>query len=175
KDIREHQRFFACPLSFDADENAIAFPIGVMELALLQPNPPLMLMLDEVCDRLLARLQSETEPDWLQQCRRAIVESLRGDVPVIERIAPVLGLSPRALRRKLTSSGLSFRDLVDDLRRDLAQRYIKDHELSLVDIAFLLGFSQQSAFQRAFRRWTGEAPGQRRRQLTMLGGDAPQG
>jgi AraC-like DNA-binding protein len=78
-------------------------------------------------------------------------------------LCETIGIPPRALRRQLAERQLSFRLLVDDLRREPARQYIAELSLSLVEVAFLLGFSEQSAFQLPFRRWTGEAPDRARR------------
>ncbi|MGH8765739.1 MAG: helix-turn-helix transcriptional regulator, partial [Burkholderiales bacterium] len=73
-------------------------------------------------------------------------------------IAKTLHMSRRTLQRKLAEADLTYQQLVDQTRRDLALRYIEDAGKSLTEITFLLGFSGQSAFTRAFRRWTGESP-----------------
>jgi AraC-like DNA-binding protein len=73
-------------------------------------------------------------------------------------IASALHVSPRSFQRKLQEQGQSFTQLVDGVRRELAERYLADAALDLTDIAFLLGFSEQSAFTRAYKRWSGRAP-----------------
>lgn len=161
----EHEALFACPLRFGAEQNAIAYPIGFLDLALLQSNPPVLRMMDMLSEQMLQKLHESAEPGWLRQCKQVIVDSLREGTPELRRIAAALGLTPRDLRRQLADCEHNFRDLVDELRRELATHYVEDAALPLADVASLLGFSEQSAFQRAFRRWTGEAPGRRRRAL----------
>ena len=163
--IIEHEALFACPLHFGAAENAIAFAANLLDLPLLQPNPPVLRAMEALSEQMLQKLQAGAEPLWVKACKKAIVDSLRDGTPEVEPIAAKLNISARNLRRRLADRNLNFRNLVDDLRHELAKRYMEDPTLDLEDIAFLLGFSEQSAFQRAFRRWTGETPGRLRRSL----------
>ena len=164
-DPDEYQRLFRCPLHFGAPDTAIAFPATLLDLPLPQANPAVRQMLDALCERLLLQLASKNEPDWLAACRQAIVQAFTQGVPEPAAIAGSVGMTEDELRQKLGERLLSFRALVDELRRQLALGYIQDASLNLVDIAFLLGFSEQSAFQRAFKRWTATTPGEYRRQL----------
>ncbi len=88
---------------------------------------------------------------------------MRDALPDLETAAAALELSPRALKRRLAERDTSFTRIIDDTRRQLALGYIADPALSLVDVAYLCGFSEQSAFNRAFKRWTGVPPGEYRR------------
>ena len=67
-------------------------------------------------------------------------------------------MGARTLQRKLAGEGSSFSKLLDEVRKELAERYIEDQTRTISEVSFLLGFSESSAFSRAFRRWTGEAP-----------------
>lgn len=165
-DTSEYQRLFGCPLIFDAADTAVAFPASLLDQPLPQGNAAVRQMLDALCERLLAQLADQAEPSWLGACRRAISQALQQGVPEPVQVAASLDLSEAELRQRLASRGLSFRALVDDLRQQLGLGYIRDPGLSLVDIAYLLGFSEQSAFQRAFKRWTGRTPGEYRREST---------
>ena len=92
---------------------------------------------------------------------------LHGHTPSLEETASQLGLPDWTLRRKLKEEGTSFQLLLDEMRRDLALGYMRDTQLSLGEIAFILGFSTPGAFQRAFKRWTGETPGGYRRRIGL--------
>ena len=95
--------------------------------------------------------------------RSAVLESFKLGMPELVHVASAANMSEEELKKQLAKRGLSFRSFVDDLRHGLAMGYVRDPTLSLVDIAFLLGFSEQSAFQRAFKRWTGKPPGDYRK------------
>ena len=90
--------------------------------------------------------------------RRAVAESIRDGEPNLGRIAKRMAMSPRTLQRHLKERGTDFKKLVDDTRRRFALTYLKNRRNSLTEIAFLLGYSDGSAFSRAFKRWTGLTP-----------------
>jgi AraC-like DNA-binding protein len=100
---------------------------------------------------------------------RAIGEAMREGEPRLERIAAKLAVSPRTLERRLKEHRASYKDLLDDTRRRFAVAYLKDRRHSLSEIAFLLGYSEVSAFNRAFKRWTGSTPaGYRGRSISKM-------
>lgn len=162
-DIGRYQDLFRCELRFGADDAATVSSARGLDTRLPQGDPKVREILSALCERLLKQLGSPLEPAWLTACRRAIVEAFRNGEPDIGRIAAVLKLSPTTLRQRFKDQLLSFRTFSDELRHELALGYLADPQLSLVDVAYLLGFSEQSAFQRAFKRWTGITPGEHRR------------
>ena len=94
----------------------------------------------------------------MDHVRRLLNEALRGGDPGLSTVSKRLGLSVRSLQRKLKENGTSHQGLLDDLRHELSREYLLQSGMSVVDVAFLLGFSDPSAFHRAFRRWTGLTP-----------------
>jgi AraC-like DNA-binding protein len=102
---------------------------------------------------------------FLQDVRRAVMRLCRQGVPTLEQVAEQFHLTPRTMQRRLADHGTRFQPLVDEVRLQLADQYLQDDRLPLTDIAELLGYSDQSAFTRAYRRWTGVTPHERRRQL----------
>ena len=157
--------FFQCEVSYNAPVDLMACHASILSRSLHAPDPHALKALDRLCENQLKALEALQEPDWLRASKQSITRALKNGQPEFSRIAEELGYGPRQLRRKLSERGLNFRRLVDQCRQDLAQVYIEDFSLSLVDVAMLLGFSEQSAFQRAYRRWSGEAPGIARRRL----------
>jgi YesN/AraC family two-component response regulator len=93
-----------------------------------------------------------------ERLRPLLVEELHRGNPTLAQVAVRLRMSPRTLHRRLASENTSFRRLLTDLRRELAERHLRENELAIGEIAFLLGFSEVSAFHRAFKRWTGWRP-----------------
>ncbi len=162
-DSSELARFFRCPIYFDADVDSFVVPEAALDQPIQIANTQALAILDRICEQQLQQLQHQQQPQWLQHCKRAVVDSLKQGTPELPAIASALGMPQRTLRRQLAEQGLSFRQLVDELRKTLAEQYIAEPSLSLADIAALLGFSEQSAFQRAYRRWTGQSPGRARR------------
>jgi AraC-like DNA-binding protein len=89
-----------------------------------------------------------------------------GQLPSMATVAQSLGTSPRSLHRRLSDEGTRFNDLLDDVRRDFAERYLARPRLAVSEVAFLVGFNDASAFFKAFRRWTGATPTEYRSALT---------
>lgn len=98
----------------------------------------------------------------VDRVKRLIVAELCGGEPTAEVIARKMRATPRTLQRWLTARGTSYREILDGLRRDLALRYVTEDRLAISEAAYLLGFSEASAFHRSFKRWTGRTPAQYR-------------
>ena len=162
-DLSEFEALFRCPVHFDADETAIGVDAQLMDLPLPHANAQVLRMMDDLSAQLMTQLGSTLEPNWLAAARQAALKAFRQGVPDADHIAQEAGMSADELKEQLSARGMSFRGFIDDLRQALALGYMRDPDLSLVDIAYLLGFSEQSAFQRAFKRWTGVTPGEHRR------------
>lgn len=156
--LDEYQRVFQCRLVFDAPAFSLSIHNGMLDLPLPQADPELRQMMEAKALRQAKELGLEADP-FLAQLRAAIARLLPQAVPEMDEVAAALNISARTLQRRLQQRGSHFKAAFDDMRRDLALGYVRDPQLSLVDIAFLLGFSQQSAFNRAFRRWTESTPG----------------
>jgi AraC-like DNA-binding protein len=154
--LDEYRRIFRCELAFDQPNTAIRFPQEYLSAPIKDKNPALRRMLDEHAEALLAK-RSTADP--ARDIRDAIQRALVNGVPAIETVAEQLQVHTRTLQRRLSDIGLTYKQLLDDVRSALALQYIKDPKLGLLDIAFLLGFAEQSSFQRAFKRWTGQPPG----------------
>lgn len=157
--------FFRCKVEFEAPVDLMACSAEILTLQLHPTDPTILQMLDRVCEQQLKAVEGLHEPEWLHAAKQAITASLPDGQPELDQVARTIGLSERQLRRRLTEYCLSFRSLIDERRRELARSYMADPRLSLLEVAMLLGFSEQSAFQRAYRRWTGEAPGSTRRAM----------
>ena len=162
RDTREYDALFRCPIRFGAVETSVAFDLGLVHTDLREGNPEALALLDQLCERELGKLH-QNDPPWLNACRLAIAKGFREGKITLEAIAARTGVAARTLRYRIEKRGESFRSLVSSLRCELALTYLADAQLSLVDIALLLGFSDQSTFQRSFKNWTGRTPGDYRR------------
>lgn len=151
-----YDEYFGCEVRFGQPRIRLRFPLSYLNLKLRAPDPDLAVLLESQADNLLADLPGD--PDLGQVVRDCIAELMRVGEPSIEQVAELLHLSPRTLQRRLDENGLNFRTLLDDTRLQLAENYLHDPTLQLKEVAHRLGFSEQSAFSRAFRRWTGTSP-----------------
>lgn len=164
-DVSAYESLFRCPLRFGAADYAIGTETKYLDMPLTQGHPEIKASMNALCEQMLKKLQSPAEPAWLGETRRLIVESFKNGSPDLTEIAKKMNTGPAALKARMARSSLTFRQLVEDVRYELALRYLQDPMLTLVDIAYLLGFSEQSAFQRAFKRSAGITPGQHRKDL----------
>lgn len=163
-DGAEYQRIFRCPVLFEQVDNALVFPKRLLATPLGQADAQVRLMLDAYADRLLGEIRQGRSV--LDSARLELSRQLPEMGAGLQQIAGRLALSPRTLQRRLREAGLSFNQLVDETRQQLVLHYLRDPALELAQIAFLVGFSEAGSLARACRRWTGQSPGEYRRQLS---------
>jgi len=162
--VDAHERLFRAPLVFSADRNAVVFDRELLAAPVHQADPQLRQLLEQYALRKLAALVPAST-SVADRARSALMRAFAssGDFR-LDTIADQLGVSARTLQRQIRQEGhVSYQQLVDATRRDLALRYLKESTISIGEAAFLLGFSEPSAFHRAFKRWTGGTPQQFRR------------
>ena len=152
----EYDRIFGVPLVFGSSMNAILFGEELLSVRLPQPNQYVSSLLTERAEALLEKLEDS-------KSMRGRVESLL--IPILhtgeadmETIASKLALSRQTLFRKLKAEGVTFEQVLDELRHKLAREYLNGKNSSVSETAYLLGFSDPAAFSRAFKRWTGSSP-----------------
>jgi AraC-like DNA-binding protein len=161
-DPSEHVRIFRAPVSFGRAANAFVVQSEFLERPVPAADERLYPVLKQYLDRVLREMPREGS--FLASVRRAVGEALRRGDPKIASVASKLGLSVRTLQRQLREQGLDFKRLVDDTRLRFSQNYLRDRKNTLTEVAYLLGYSEVSAFNRAFKRWTGSTPSDYRRQ-----------
>jgi len=162
-DDSEYARVFGALPAFGAPSNAARFDAALLAQPLPNADITLYPVLQQHAERLLSQRKAEGAPpaihDVVRAVRAAIVRNLAQDRARLPGIAAELGLAPRTLQRKLADAGASFQQVLDGARYALAQDYLRQPGLSLLDVAFLLGYQEQSAFTHAFKEWSGTNPG----------------
>ncbi|MBW2459895.1 MAG: AraC family transcriptional regulator [Deltaproteobacteria bacterium] len=161
-DASEHRRLFGCPIEFGCKHTRMLIGRDAWEMDAATGQPGVLAVLAEHADLLLAKLP--TGPDLVERTRRAISERLRGGDPSLEQVARELAMSERSLQRHLKELGYSYNALVDEVRQGTATLYLTQPDIAIAEVAYLLGFSDQSTFNRAFKRWLGITPNQYRTQ-----------
>ncbi|MFT4096686.1 MAG: AraC family transcriptional regulator [Rhodoblastus sp.] len=151
------------PVSFDAEFNEGRFPAALLDLPIPNADRSLLPQLTRLIDKRVEERGLQDESATVRVLRDTIRTQLRLGRTDLDRISAVAGLSPRTLQRRLANDGTSFTLLLDEVRREFAHDLLEDARLSFTDIALLLGFSEQSSFNHAFRRWFGVSPSQWRR------------
>jgi AraC-like DNA-binding protein len=152
----DYADFFGCPVLFEQSATRIDFPLALLHHPLRQTDPTLVQLLERQAEQALAGLSSG--PPWLDALRGEITQGLTRGQTDLAALARTFGLSERTLRRRLYEHDLNFRQLLKQVRQQLALRYLADRSLTVADIALLLGYAEHSAFTRAFRRWQGCSP-----------------
>lgn len=159
-----YQKIDGFPVVFGAEKMEIVLPLSALDIGIPTYDPSLRAHLLDYGERLLAESQS-TKNMVRAQVEGLITRSMPGHVIPAEEAAAHLGMSPRTLTRRLQSEGTGYREVVEDLRCDLAQTFIKNG-MTLSEISYSLGYADQAAFSNAFKRWTGQAPSTFKKRVT---------
>lgn len=154
-----HDELFRVDIEWGAKDNLIDLPADVLEASLPGALPAIADASDRIAVDYIADFELGTTAT---QVRELMVRMLPSGRANQERIAASLYRSASTLQRQLSAEGTSFRDLLRETRQGLAEQYLKDRRHSQAEIAFMVGFSDQSNFARAFKRWTGKSPGEYR-------------
>lgn len=165
---REAERRLGCPARYGAEATGLAFGSDQLELAPHSSDPYLLDLLERVAAACLAK-RGPVRDTTRARVERLLIDALARGAPTARQVAAALGISERTLARRLVADGTSFGQVLDEIRRDMALDYLEDQAISLAQIAFLLGYADQSAFSNAFRRWVGRSPS-RFRAETAVGG-----
>ncbi|UVJ45328.1 AraC family transcriptional regulator [Pseudomonas sp. LS1212] len=161
-DVEPYKVAFHAPLVFGAPFDALIFEREDMEAPLPTANEAMALLHDRFAGEYLARF---SESRVTHKARQVLCRLLPQGEPKREVVAQSLHLSQRTLQRRLQDEGTSFQALLDDTRRELAEQYLAQPNMTLLETAYLLGFADPSNFFRAFRRWFDTTPGEYRARL----------
>lgn len=151
-----YTELLGCPARYDAAWDALVWPADIMQLPVVGADDALLRVLKSACRRILG--PASRKQDLVREVRELIIDRLAKGRAGFDDIARELNMSSKTLERRLAERDTSFSRLIDDIRGDLAKRYLADTELRLEQIAYLVGYSEPAALVRAFRRWTGTTP-----------------
>jgi AraC-like DNA-binding protein len=154
-DTSEHQAFFRCQLKFGQKHTGVCFSKADSQRRFVDENRDIARGNDQILDSYLARSKGLSTSAKVNQ---VILERLASGAPTESDVADVLHVSSRTLARRLTDENTSFRELLTNVRRELADAYIADDSVPITEISYILGFSDLSSFSRAFKAWNGYSP-----------------
>ena len=154
-DCAELTARLSTPVVSDPTRNELSFDARLLAEPLLLPDAELRQRLEQVADRELSR--HAPRGTWADRARAVIVRRTDGERPTADTVAAELNVSTRALQRRLKAEGTGLQQLIDEVRRELAGRYLA-LGYSVNEVAYLVGFAEGSAFSRAFKQWTGQRP-----------------
>ena len=155
-DISEYARIFKSRLTFRAEKNAFVVPKESTAIPILQPNEELLLYFEKHINDILKRVS--IEETLTDKVRKNLIKSIKGDVPSIVEISKHFSMSVRSLQNKLNDEDTTYSAILNSLRKEMAIEYLKDKNVTIAEISFLLGFSEPSAFHRSFKKWTNATP-----------------
>ena len=154
-DTQLHYEWFRCPLEFQSPRTAMHIPLDVARARLAGSNDELAKLNEHIVVKYLAH---SAKNDIVNRVKASIIDGLASGGVTESVVAEKLHMTARNLHRKLGRENTSFKVLLNEVRQELAQQYIKDRSITLTEISFMLGFSEVSSFSRAFKNWTGRPP-----------------
>lgn len=154
EDMAPFRQFFGAPLRFDAEQYAVVFSENWLDLKLSDTNPELLGLLQQQIDKLEVR----EDENFVEQVRSLLRTTLVTGHSSADQVAELFSMHRRTLNRHLKVHGKSFHQLTDEVRFEIARQLLEDSNLEIIQIALLLGYSNASAFTRAFRRWSATTP-----------------
>lgn len=154
--IKEYERIFPCALFFGKSKNVLEYGIQDLKTPVVGYNQGLFELLNIQAQQILDSLSHGES--FTKKVRRTIVQGFNHQFPSIESVAAEMNMSVRSLQRKLSAEEGTFKDILDDIRKEFALRYLKNKALSISEVGYLLGFSEPSVFSRTFKRWMGHSP-----------------
>jgi AraC-like DNA-binding protein len=157
-----YERHFQCPVKFKAAKNVLVFHKNDVDAEFATYNAELLAM---VAPQLETELKQQlSERSLREQVKGTLKRLLAGHRPAVKHVARELRLSTRTLQRRLTEDGVTFQELMEEARRELARHYLLHSSLELNETAYLLGYEDANSFFRAFQAWEGTSPGHWRNQ-----------
>jgi AraC-like DNA-binding protein len=164
--LREVSRYFGCRVSYLQNRSQIVLQASDMAIPIDTSDYRLLKVLTAYCEAVLKE-HGRRKAGLLQKVEQRVVDLLPKGAARAKVIATDLGMSERTLTRQLAALGTSFNDLLDRLRNDLALKYIRESDLSLAEVSFLLGYANPPAFSLAFKRWSGKTPSKLRQSASL--------
>lgn len=156
-DISAYEQVFGGTLKFGQPDSQMIFPTAYMQLPVANADDDLRRQVEARAQSMLQRLSGE--PELLRELKTVLSRNLANGRVALNDSAEALGLTPRTLQRRLDAFDQSYQRVLDEVRRHAAENLLRDPHVSLTQIAFLLGYTEQSTFHNAFRRWTQVSPG----------------
>jgi AraC-like DNA-binding protein len=154
-----YERLFGCPVLFGGEKNRVCFGVENLTIALPRADTLSFQICDELCATMLKDMKMATGP--AREVRDLILRT-PSDFPSLSEVAAQLFTTPRTLRRKLADQGTSYQQILNDVRKSLAIKFLRETQLSMEEIAERVGFSDSRNFRQAFKKWTDTTPSSHR-------------
>lgn len=163
-DLVMHLKVFGTEsIVFNSANTSIWFPAVYLNKQIPHSNASLFPLFEKHLNEHLTKVQQSDTMSY--KVRTEIIRLLKGEEPKLIMVARALGIGERSIQLRLDEEGTSFRELLEEVRKELALSHLKENKVSTADVSFLLGFSEPSVFSRAFKKWTGMSPNAYRKTL----------
>jgi len=156
KSTEEYERLFQCPITFGKDECAMFFDKSHMEEQIVTSDYQLLQVLVAHAEHRIKAIN--IEQGFFEQVKASVVSLIKPEFPSLEQVASHFNMSTRTFQRRLAQEGHSFKEIIEELRKEFALSYLEKTSLSISQIAYLLNYNDASGFIRSFKRWTGLTP-----------------
>ena len=154
--MRGYNRMIGCPIHKNASWSGFALSRETWQLSMRRRDPVLRKLLEQHANEIAAQVPAMD--GVVRDVRRALASRFAKGEMQIQSVARALAISTRSLQRRLAAAGVTYQELLDQTRRETADRYLRVATFSIGEVAYLLGYSEAAAFHRAFKRWTGMGP-----------------
>lgn len=158
--LKTYQEMFGCEIEFNAKRNALIVDEDVLEIPLRQPDPGLLQSLTQQAESMMNEIKQKKT--IVLQVRAVLRQLMEHELPRKEKVAEALDMTERTLQRRLQEAGTGYQNLLDDIRRETAIKWLTTTQVAINEIATNLGFSEVRSFHRRFKSWTGHTPGEYR-------------
>lgn len=156
KNTKLYQDYFNCPVSFDAERTLFKVQKSILDVQWASEDPMLLHILQKPADQMFNEMPKHTK--FLENVNQAIIKSIKAQDPKVSVTAGYLNMSTRILQMALKDHGVRFQDMLNDARLTLAKQYLLNKNTSIIEISSLLGYQEQTSFNRVFKCWTGDTP-----------------
>ncbi|MDQ9010427.1 helix-turn-helix domain-containing protein [Acinetobacter gerneri] len=156
QDIQKYEKFFNCPIKFDAIKSKIILSKSLLNIKLQDADPILFEILSNQANWFLEDIP--IEDPFIEEVHLETIKAIANNKVHIDDISEALNISSRTLQNRLRKRDISFKYILNSIRSELAKKYLKNDDLNITEIAFLLSYKDQTSFNRAFKSWTGLNP-----------------
>ncbi len=163
-ETEEYDHILSCPVIFNKVSTTIVFYSKDLDIPATIHNSGLLEIFEEHAKNAIDDIHADNH--YTRKVNALILEWLSDGTPGIERVAKELSVSVRSLQTRLSEEGVTFRQLLETVRKEMASGYLKDRRFSIDDITYLLGYSEPTIFRKTFKKWMGITPGDYRRQAS---------